>query len=82
VRQMAATRRAPNGQQTHVEPFPLFLVTLIRNIKSQEILKLNSLNRIFIKVELCRAQPGLKQCYNCQHFGHVWATFKQPPRCL
>jgi hypothetical protein len=32
VRQMMATQTAPNGQ-THVEPLPLFLVTLTRNIK-------------------------------------------------
>jgi hypothetical protein len=42
-RQMMATKTAPN-RQTHVEPLPLLLVTLTRNIKSQEIFKLNSLN--------------------------------------
>jgi hypothetical protein len=36
VREMTATPRAPNGH-THVEPLPLFLVILTRNIKSQEI---------------------------------------------
>jgi hypothetical protein len=70
VWQMTATRRAHNGQ-THVEPLSLFLVTLTRNIKSQEIFSVNSLNHIIIKVELCRAQTGLTQCYNCQNFGHV-----------
>jgi hypothetical protein len=60
VSQMTATRRAPNGQ-TQVESLPLFLVTLKRNITSQEIFKLNSLNHI-IKVELYRAQTGLTQC--------------------
>jgi hypothetical protein len=34
VRQTMATRTAPNGQ-THVEPLPLTLVTLTRNIKSR-----------------------------------------------
>jgi hypothetical protein len=29
VRQVTATLRAPNGQQTHVEPFPLYLVTVV-----------------------------------------------------
>jgi hypothetical protein len=57
----------------------LFLVTLTRNAKSQEIFKLNSLNHIIIKVELYRAQIGLTQCYNCQNIGHVWANCKQPP---
>jgi hypothetical protein len=54
VRQMT-TRRAPKGQ-SRVEPLPLFLVSLTRNTKSQEIFKLNILNYIIIKVELYRAQ--------------------------
>jgi hypothetical protein len=51
VRQMTATETPPNSL-THVEPLPLFLVTLnSNNIKSQVIFKLNSLNHIIIKVE-------------------------------
>jgi hypothetical protein len=64
------------------ETLPLFLVTLTRNLKSQEIFKLNSLNHIIVNVEPYRAQTGLKQCYICQNFDHVWANCKQPPRCL
>jgi hypothetical protein len=81
VRQMTANGTAPNGQ-THVKTLTLFLVILTRNINSQEMCKLISLNHIMIKVELYRAQTGLTQCYNCQNFGHVWANCKQPPRCL
>jgi hypothetical protein len=77
VRQMMATRTAPN-RKTHVELLPLFLVTL-RNVKSQEIHKMNSLNYIIIQVELYRAQTGFTQCHNCQNFDHVWANCKQPP---
>jgi hypothetical protein len=80
VRQLTTNRRAPNKEPL-LETLPLFLVTLIRNAKSQEIFKLNSLNHI-IKVESYRVQTGLTQCYSCQNFGHVWANCKQPPRCL
>jgi hypothetical protein len=45
VRQMTATRRAPNAQ-THVEFLHPFFVTLTRNIKSREIFKQSSLNHI------------------------------------
>jgi hypothetical protein len=77
VRQLTTNQKAANGQ-THVETLLLFLVTLTRNMKSQEIFELNSLNHIIIKVELYRAQTGLKQLYKCQNFGHVWANCKQP----
>jgi hypothetical protein len=78
---MMVTQTAPN-RKTHVEPLSLFLVAWTRNIKSQEIFKLNFLNFIIIKVELCRDQTGLMQFYNCQNFGHVWVNCKNPPRCL
>jgi DNA replicative helicase MCM subunit Mcm2 (Cdc46/Mcm family) len=81
MRQLTTNRTAPNGQ-THVETLSLFLVTLIRKLKSQEIFKLNSLNHIIIKVKPYRAQTGLTQCYNCQNFGHVCSNCKQPPKCL
>jgi hypothetical protein len=77
ARQMPATRTAPNGQ-IHVETLHLFLVALARNIKSQEIFKMNGLNHIIIKVELYRVRTGLTQCYYCQNFGHVWANCEQP----
>jgi hypothetical protein len=81
VSQLATNSGAPNGQ-THVETFPLLLVTLTRNVKSQEMLKLNSLNHIIIKVESYRGETGLTQCYSCQNFVHVWVNCKQPRRCL
>jgi hypothetical protein len=81
VRQLTTNRTAPNGE-THLETLPLFLVTLIRNAKSQEIFKLNCLNHIIIKVKSYRVQSGLTKCYKCQKFGHVWANCKQLPRCL
>jgi hypothetical protein len=61
---------------------PLFLVTIPRGEKSQEIFKLTSLIHVVIKVEAYRVQIGLTQCYNCQQFEHVWANCKQPPRCV
>jgi hypothetical protein len=81
VRQMTTTRQqSEGGRQT--QALPLFLVTLERNEKSYEIYKLTNLNHILIQVEAYRARTGLTQCYNCQQFGHVWANYKQPPRCL
>jgi hypothetical protein len=81
VRQMTATRRtAPEG--THIVSLPLFLVTLPRTAKSQDVFKLINLCHIAIRVEAYKAQNGLTQCYNCHQFGHVWANCKQPSRCL
>jgi hypothetical protein len=81
VRQLTTNQRALN-EQTHMETLPLFLLTLIRNAKSQEILKQNGFNHTIIKVESYRAQTGLTQCCKCQNFGHVGANCKQHPRCL
>jgi hypothetical protein len=80
VKQMTTTRRSP--QETKIITLPLFLITLPRTPKSQEIIRLQSLCHIAIRVEACRNQNSLTQCHNCQQFGHVWANSKQPPRCL
>jgi hypothetical protein len=58
VRQLTTSRRAPKVQ-TQLENLPLFLVFLTRNVKSQEIFKLSSLNRIIIKIESYKAQTSL-----------------------
>ena len=80
VRQMTSTRQQAGGSQS--QALPLFVITLERNEKSQQIFKLTHLSHIIIQVEAYRARTGLTQCYNCQQFGHVWANCKQPPRCL
>jgi hypothetical protein len=59
----------------------LFLITLPRTAKSQ-ILKLQYLCHISIRVEAYRVQSGLTQCHNCQQIGHVWANCRQPPHCM
>jgi hypothetical protein len=79
VRQLSTTRWALEGTPAIL---PLFLVTLPRNPKSQEIFKLSILCYTAIKVEAYRKQNPLTQCYNCQQFGHVWANCKQAPLCL
>jgi hypothetical protein len=66
---------------THIT-LPLFLVSLPRTTKSQDLFKLSNLCHISIKVESYKSQNILTQCYNSQKFGHVWAKCKQPPRCL
>jgi hypothetical protein len=81
VKQMTTTRRSP-PEVPKISNLPLFLVTLPRTAKSQQIFQLPSLCHIAIKVEAYRSQNALTQCHNCQQFGHVWANCKQPPRCL
>jgi hypothetical protein len=80
VRQMSTARRSPEGATSIT--LPLFLVTLSRTTKSQDFFKLSNLCHISIKVESYKSQNALTQCYNCQKFGHVWANYKQVPRCL
>jgi len=80
VRQMTTSRlESEGGSQT--QALPLFLITLEWDKKSQQIFKLTHLNHVSIQVEAYRALTGLKQWYNCQQFGHVWAPCKQPPHC-
>jgi hypothetical protein len=78
---VTTTRRSPSQDSEHSN-LPLYLITLPRSEKSQDIFKLTGLCHISIKVEAYRNQNGLMQCYSCQKFGHVWANCSQPPRCM
>jgi hypothetical protein len=73
VKQMATSRRFPSEDPTKGN-LPLFLITLPRTEKSQDIFKLTGLCHISIKVESYKNNKGLTQCFNCQKFGHVWAN--------
>jgi hypothetical protein len=71
-----------NCRSSAKEQLPLFLITLPRTAKSQDIFALSSLCRIAIKVEPYKTQNALTQCYNCQKFDHVRALLVmsgQPP---
>ena len=70
VKQMTTTRQQPEGGRL-TQALPLFLITLERSGKSQEIFKLTQLHHTIIQVEAYRARTGLTECFNCQQFGHV-----------
>jgi hypothetical protein len=74
VKHMSSARRSSGGQNPIT--LPLFLVTLPKTEKSQEIFKLSSLCHI-IKVEAYKSQTTFTQCFNRQKFGHVWGNCKQ-----
>jgi hypothetical protein len=67
---MTTTRLSP-PEEPKVINLPLYLITLPRNEKFQEIIRLSSLCHVAIRVEAYRAQNSLTQCHNCQQFGHV-----------
>jgi hypothetical protein len=81
VKQMTATRQSP-PEESKIINLPLYLVTLSRRAKSQEIFRLSNLCRFAIRVGAYSAQNSFNQCHNCQQFGHVWENCKQSPRCL
>jgi hypothetical protein len=81
VKLMTTTRLTPSKEPKSLN-LPLFLVTLPRWAKSQEIFRLQSLCHNAIKVEAYRAQNAPTQCHNCQQFAQIWANCKQPSRCL
>jgi hypothetical protein len=76
------TKRTAQNEQTHVVPLPLLFLTLTRNIKPQEVFKLNSSKYIIIKVEAYKQQTDHIECCDWQNYCHVWSTWRQHPRTL
>jgi hypothetical protein len=60
VKQMTTSHRSPS-EGTITRNLPLFLITLPRTAKSQEIFKLQYVCHISIRVKAYRAQIGLTQ---------------------
>jgi hypothetical protein len=65
VKQMTTTHRSPPDVSNTLN-LPLFLVTLPKTAKSQEMFHLPSVCHIAIKVEAYRAQTAITQYHNCQ----------------
>jgi hypothetical protein len=78
IKQMTVTRRLP-PEEYKIINLPMFLVTLPRTVKSQEIFRLSSLCHTAIRVDAYRSQNALTQCHNCQQYGHVWQTASSLP---
>jgi hypothetical protein len=65
VKQITSNRRS-QSEETPTKNLPLFLITLPRKAKSQEIFRLTALCHTAISVEAYRARNGLTHCHNCQ----------------
>jgi hypothetical protein len=61
VKQMTAKRPTPAGGVSLVS-LPLFLITLVRNQKSQEIFKLANLSNIIVRVEVYKSKSATNAC--------------------
>jgi hypothetical protein len=78
VKQMATNRKSA-VEYTTTATLILFLITLPRTAKLQELLTLRKHCHIAIKVEPYKSPYIL---LNCEKFGHLWENCKQPPRCV
>ncbi|XP_035206109.1 uncharacterized protein LOC118181146 [Stegodyphus dumicola] len=58
---------------------PLFLVTLSKTPKNNEIYHLKYLMYLHIKVERYRGRRGPTQCFRCQRYHHAQAACHHPP---
>lgn len=81
VKQLSSTRKTSNSVREKIK-IPLFLVTLKNEEKAKEIVKLETLMYIKIKVENYVKPEGPKQCFKCQGFSHVARNCHRKPNCV
>ena len=62
--------------------FPVFPVELDNTEKAREIYNLNRLFYTVVAVDSYRPRAGLKQCFRCQRFSHMFAGCNLTPRCV
>ncbi|GFW14324.1 nucleic-acid-binding protein from transposon X-element [Trichonephila clavipes] len=64
-----------------IQPLPVFLATLPRNIDNAKIFKVNKLAYITVIIEGYESK-GVTQCYQCQKFNPTASNCHIKPRCL
>lgn len=65
------------------EMFPLFLVTLKKTDKANEIFQEQYMFDLKIQVEQYKGRRGtVAQCHRCQNFFHAQANCRHAPRCV
>lgn len=62
-------------------PMPLFMVAIRPKIDIEDILNIRSFYGLKITVEEFK-ENKVKQCYNCQAYGHSSLTCKLTPKCV
>ena len=64
-------------------PLPIWVLTLQKTSDITDRLdNLTSLFNIKIRTETYKAIQGIRQCYNCQDFGHTAQLCNRPPKCV
>ena len=70
------------GKKTS-EPLPVWVLTFTKTNTLQDKLKnLNALFHIRIRMEKYRGIQGVRQCFNCQGFGHVANLCNKRAKCV
>ena len=71
-----------NGKKTS-DPLPVWVLTFTKTNTIQDKLRnLNALFHIKIRLEKYRGIQGVRQCYNCQGFGHVANLCNKRAKCV
>ena len=64
-------------------PLPIWILTFQKSTDMTDKLdNLTSLFNIKIRTEPYKAMQGIRQCYNCQDFGHTAQLCNRPPKCV
>ena len=69
-------------EDNKVIKFPLFPIELENTEKGREIFNLNRLLYMVVSVDSFRPKAGMKQCFRCQRFNHMFADCQLTARCV
>jgi len=67
---------------TVLHRYPIFVVTFQPGTDTLKVLQLRKLCHCIVKWEKYRNSRPIRQCYNCQSFGHSSTFCGRPPKCV
>ena len=62
--------------------YPIFIITFAPGTDVHKIIHINKLCHCLVKWEKFKNSRPVKQCFNCQSFGHSSNYCGRPPRCV
>ena len=68
--------------KTVITRYPIFVVTFQPGTDMQKVLELHKLCHCIVKWEKYKNSRPIRQCFNCQSFGHSSTFCGRPPKCV
>ena len=82
VTRISQLTKTDKTTHTVITKYPVFVITFPRGSDIRKVLQIHKLCHCIVKWEKLKNSQPVRQCFNCQSFGHLLNYCGKPPRCV